>query len=414
MYAGSKALMADANFNEGDSLRGQMGAMLGQMRQAERSATESSCRADRLQRLASVMSQEESRDRRRLAQMVHDHLQQALVGARLKLGAIRRCLSGQPVTPQLDQVDDLLRSSIEASRGLAAELSPPILYEGSLAQALEWLARRCRERESLSLAVRAAQPLAVNQDAAVLLFESAGELVSNVIEHAGVKSASIEVRPGREGGVELSVHDQGTGFDPALISESTKGLGLFGLGERLALYGGHLSIESTPGRGTRVTVRLPRSATEPAPIGASPQVAVTEPQEQEWAPAAPGRISVLLADDHRIVREGLAGLLAQEPDIELVGEAADGLIAVDMTLRLHPQVVIMDVSMPRLNGLAASRRITASLPQTKIIALSAHEEGDMAREMLSAGATAYLTKGGPAEDLLTAIRHAVGDHLTAA
>jgi DNA-binding NarL/FixJ family response regulator len=112
----------------------------------------------------------------------------------------------------------------------------------------------------------------------------------------------------------------------------------------------------------------------------------------------------LLADDHALLREGLRSLLGEEADIELVGEASDGRQAVEVALRTRPDVILMDVTMPRVDGIEATRQITAALPQARVIGLSMHEEEDMAAAMYEAGASAYLSKGGPSESLLATIR----------
>lgn len=118
-------------------------------------------------------------------------------------------------------------------------------------------------------------------------------------------------------------------------------------------------------------------------------------------------IRVLLADDHKILRQGLAGLLREEKDIELIGEACDGLMAVEMARRLHPDVVVMDISMPRLNGIEATRIITAEQPDIHVIGLSMYEMSDVAIAMRDAGAMTYLTKGCPSADLIAAIRKSI-------
>jgi DNA-binding NarL/FixJ family response regulator len=123
-----------------------------------------------------------------------------------------------------------------------------------------------------------------------------------------------------------------------------------------------------------------------------------------------GTIRVLLADDHRILRTGLAGLLHGQPDIEVVAEASDGQMALELTRQLEPDVVIMDVNMPKLNGIAATHHITAEMPHVRVIVLSFYEDEGMASAMREAGAAAYLTKDGDVEDLLAAIRQARPSH----
>src|SRR5438045_3585507 len=93
-------------------------------------------------------------------------------------------------------------------------------------------------------------------------------------------------------------------------------------------------------------------------------------------------LRTLLADDHPIVREGLKALIRQQPDIEVVAEAADGLTALDLTLALLPDVAILDISMPGLNGVEAAQRITSANIPTRVIALTVHEDASYARQLL--------------------------------
>jgi len=115
-------------------------------------------------------------------------------------------------------------------------------------------------------------------------------------------------------------------------------------------------------------------------------------------------IRVLLADDHRIVREGLRTLLEQEPDIEVVGEAEDGRKALGLVRRLQPDIVVMDMSMPNLNGADATRQIVRDFPGTRVLALSGYSNRMFVINMLKAGALGYMPKECASKELVEAIR----------
>ena len=112
---------------------------------------------------------------------------------------------------------------------------------------------------------------------------------------------------------------------------------------------------------------------------------------------------ILLADDHQLMRQGLRSMLEEQENLRVVGEADDGREAVEMAEELRPDVVIMDVTMPGLNGIDAARQIRAAEPRVKVIALSMHAERRFVMEMLGAGAAAYLAKDCPVDELLSAI-----------
>lgn len=113
---------------------------------------------------------------------------------------------------------------------------------------------------------------------------------------------------------------------------------------------------------------------------------------------------MLLVDDHTVMREGLKRLLGQEPDIEIVGEAADGDTAVELAGRLLPDVVLMDIGLPKLSGVEATRAIHRDHADIRIIGLSMFEEEERAQALRDAGAVAYLSKSGRPDDLFAAIR----------
>lgn len=116
------------------------------------------------------------------------------------------------------------------------------------------------------------------------------------------------------------------------------------------------------------------------------------------------KIRVLLADDHTILREGIRSLLEDEPDMEVVGEAEDGITVVKFAETLNPDVILMDLAMPLLNGLEATRQIRKNNPQAKILILTMHENEEYIRQVLAAGAMGYILKDAAARELLGAIR----------
>lgn len=115
-------------------------------------------------------------------------------------------------------------------------------------------------------------------------------------------------------------------------------------------------------------------------------------------------ISILLADDHGIMREGLRGLLEDEPDMEVVGEAADGHAAVELAKRLCPTIVLMDIKMPLLNGIEATRQIISASPESRVLALTTYSDSRLVARMLEAGASGYLLKQCAFDELVHAVR----------
>ena len=120
--------------------------------------------------------------------------------------------------------------------------------------------------------------------------------------------------------------------------------------------------------------------------------------------AAAERLRVFVVDDHRIVRDGLRMLLEAQGDMEVVGEAADGISAVEQAPAARPDVVVMDIALPRLGGIEATERLKASIPGVKVVALTAHEEHGYVQLLLKAGASGYLLKRAAGEELVHAIR----------
>lgn len=355
-------------------------------------------RAEQLRALASELTMTEQRERRRLAQVLHDSLQQMLVAAKMQVKRARGKAGDGELAQSLRGIDDLLDQSIAESRSLTVALSPPVLFDRGLVGGLEWLARHFQEKHQLPVTVEpddAAEP--ADETVRIFLFQAARELLFNTVKHAQARSARVRLAWPAEDRVRMAVVDDGRGFDPAGIRSdlTSSGFGLFSLRERAEQMGGRLEIISAPGRGTKTVVEIPGC---PAARTADPAAARSTEQ-----PRHSSRIRVLLADDHPVLRKGLADLLREQNRIEVVGEARDGQEATELALQIHPDVVLMDITMPRLTGIEATRSITARQPAVRVIGLSMHEDEDMARAMCEAGAVAYVNKSEAADKLIAAV-----------
>lgn len=363
--------------------------------------------ADQLRALAGELTLAEQRERRRLAQVLHDDHQQLLVAAKLRIVHVARGQSPE-VRAACQEAGGLLDEAMLHARSLTRDLSPPVLYTGGLVPALTWLAGWMGERHRLRVEVHA-DPAAIPSSEAitVLLYQSVRELLFNVVKHAGTDAARLAVAR-TDGQVRITVSDEGIGFEPAQVRPeggAQGGFGLFSIQQRLALFDGRLEISSAPDRGSQFTLWAPirpeasESERRPAPAAARP------PLPSPGPPAGAARkLRLLLVDDHAIVRQSLARMLALEPDMEVVGEAADGALAVELSRRLQPDIVLMDINLPGMNGIEATRAIHAESPHIRLIGLSMLEDFEQAQAMQQAGASRYLTKSGPAEELLAAIR----------
>jgi CheY-like chemotaxis protein len=237
------------------------------------------------------------------------------------------------------------------------------------------------------------------EDITLLLFQSVRELLLNAVKHAGVKSVRVEMSRDEENGLRVTVVDGGPGCDPDLVWEKAKsgtGLGLFSIRERLILLGGRMEIESSPGNGASFSLVLPLETI-------SEKVGKFMGKTISRSPDAP-QAKILLVDDHTVVRQGLSAMLNLHSDIEIVSEAADGEEAVKEARKMQPDIILMDIGMPKLDGVEATRVIHSEFPHIRIIGLSMYDKDDQAVRMIEAGACAYCTKGGDTSDLLSAIR----------
>ena len=360
--------------------------------------------ANRLRALANQLSKAEQRERKRLARVLHDHVQQLIVVAQMHMGFVDDNVSGE-IKEHARVVKDMLADMLETTRSLSVDLSPPVLQEAGLGSALEWLSSRMQEQSDFNVKVHAdsdAEP--ASDEIRVLLFECARELLFNAMKHAGTDQADVTLTRQAEQ-IKLIVSDKGEGFEPDLLSKRLTldaSLGLFSIQQRMSQIGGHMEIDTAPDQGTRIVLNTPAGE-----IGFTEEELPAREQEKLNTIVVRHKSEmcrVLVVDDHDIVRQGVVELLDSRQDIEVIGQAESGQKAVNLAEKLKPDVVIMDVAMGEMSGVEATRRILANNPDIKVIALSMHIDKGMADAMYKAGATAYITKGGPADELVQAIR----------
>ncbi|HET8722350.1 MAG TPA: response regulator, partial [Nitrospira sp.] len=363
----------------------------------------------RLRALSTELNLTEQRERKRLATDLHDYLTQLLALVCMKLGQIKR-LAPHSAQAEIAQTETVVNEALIYTRTLVAQLSPPVLHEFGLPVALRWLAEQM-VRQELTVDVRQFVPdrVPLPEDQAVLLFQSVRELLINVRKHAGTHEAVLTIELSG-GDLWITVRDEGAGMDLAGAttnqpSANSSKFGLFSIRERMLAIGGRLEIESSPGRGMTSRLILPLAHVP------SDNEQVPLPAEVNRTPS-PGReemqVRVLLVDDHPMIREGLRKLLYVYDDVTIVGEACDGEEALALTDRLRPDCVIMDVNMPRMDGIEATRRLKAAFAGTAVIGLSVNASREVESAMRRAGVDHFLSKEAPIEHIYQTLLTAAG------
>ena len=366
-------------------------------------------RTKQLSQMAWDLTLAEHHAREQIARTLHDGLQQVLVIVALNLDVLlkRDAESGSAPNPLLADARHHLDEAIDAARSLNRELFPPVLHRFGLPAALGWLANWTREKYKLDVQL-VADPLAdsARSDLRTLLYESARELLFNAVKHAQADGVSLELALDADDQLCVTVTDHGAGFEPASLDDRWKtgqvGWGLFSIRERLTLLGGRFDVESAPGRGTRVRLVAPRGAAKRTSVGIHqvippPVRAVSVGDDSRAFQEA---LRILIVDDHAAVRNALRQMLHERLHLRVVGEASDGHLAIAQARRLRPDVILMDVMMPHMDGIEATERIHAELPGIQILGLSMQARSETVHPIEKAGAAGFFVKGLDTQRLL--------------
>jgi signal transduction histidine kinase len=216
--------------------------------------------ADQLRKLTAELTLAEQRERFRLAEVLHGHLQQLLAAVNMKVALLKGKTIGTDVAVELDSIRLLVDDCIKATRILSVDLAPPMPGIGGFSVALDWLAQSMQERYGLRVElVLDRQASCMQEDVWVVLFQSVRELLFNVVKHAKVSAATVTTDLTEDARIRITVSDQGVGFDLSTsrlgqrdeLKSAAPGFGLYHIRERLTLLGGQFTAESEPGKGSR-------------------------------------------------------------------------------------------------------------------------------------------------------------------
>lgn len=365
---------------------------------------------ERLRTLATQLSLSEERVRRKIANELHDYLGQMLVVCRLKLTQATQGTKESDTAQQLQDADRILQDSISYTRSLVAQLTPPILREFGLVMGLTWLADQMKQH-GLTVSLKLEIPsVEVDEEQAILLFQSVRELLMNVVKHAGTTEATVIVGLAPDNLLKVTVTDRGKGFDSAR-EQATADMrfGLFSIREQMEAVSGKFEITSRPDHGTTATLILSLAPAQPAT--ATPSAANVLPVSAANPLTTPA-VRIVMVDDHSLVRQGMRNVIESFDNMRVVGEAADGQEAVHLAQNLRPDVVILDVNMPKMDGVEATRIIKQQCPEIAIIGLSVNNSRQVEAAMHAAGASAYLTKDTAPEQLYNTISAVLIKRLT--
>ncbi len=369
-----------------------------------------------LRNLSGRLLRLQDEERRRISRDLHDVTGQKLALLSMDLSSAVK----QKDIAKNEELSRLLLESIGLSndvnkeiRTLSYLLHPPLLDELGLSSAVEWFSQGFENRTGIRVGVDIPGSFArLAPDAEVALFRIVQESLANVHRYSGSATAYVRARSDR-GEVRLEIGDFGKGMgkeSPTTerASLAPLGVGIQGMRERVRQLSGTLEITTKQGKGTVVTAILPISSSRIEVRDELQDAGIQEVEhlasEEHLAPREGWPKRILIADDHDVLRRGIRTMLESDPDLEVCGEAVDGKDALDKTLAQAPDLIILDINMPVMNGLDVLRQIVRHRPKTKILAFSVHDSKQIVEEILAAGAHSYLSKATAGQHLVHEVR----------
>lgn len=314
-------------------------------------------------------------ERSRLSKELHDTVGHAYTSLIMGLETLRPQMATDTGTESLDSLLNLARQNMEEVRGYVHQIESP--HETlPLLQSLRKLAEEFQEHAKVPVTFHAyGEEYPVMKQAKTALYRCLQESLTNAVRHGHSTEIKVSVHFEPQQ-TRLEIQDNGSGME-----HGREGFGLSAMKERAMILQGHVAVYTERGEGTLVTCTLPRQ---------------TELKDDV--------IRLLVVDDHPVIRESLRTLLEEQQDFQVVGTAEDGEQAIELCKQVRPQLVLMDVEMPNVDGISASRTIKESWPHIRILILTTFEDTKQAMEAMRSGVDGYLLKSMQPLELAETIR----------
>ena len=306
-------------------------------------------------------------ERANLASELHDELGSTLVGIKMGLARLGDRITAPDLLQDLALIKDLVSHATEIKKKVISQLYPTILDDYGFVAAVQRLVTEFKKTSAIDVElIFPGDPVDMEHAYSLAAYRITQECLTNIAKHAEASRVHIEAIA-KDGFLDLTIFDNGRGFP---VEHETSGHGIFGMTERAKYLGGAMEFRSTKEKGTTVHLRLPLSTAKPK-----------------------NKKRVLVVDDHAIVRDAIKHLLEPEADFSVAGEAADGEVAVKMAIEEEWDIVLLDITMPKKNGLKVLEEVLAVKPGLPVIMLSGHAKDEYADAALTKGAFSYLEKG---------------------
>lgn len=366
----------------------------------------------KLQNMALGLTRAEFRERRRISVDLHDQLAQYLVVARLRVGRLVQQIESAPLLKQIQEVNTVLDDALKYTRAVISDLSPNILYDAGLELGLKWLGGQMQVKGLKVHVTLEGEVIRLLEEMEMQIFEVVREILNGILLSQGGGEVCITLNFQAQT-LTIQIQELREDSTEKIAAENTRvslEQEFFITQERVRSLGG--KIETSPLDWSPIWAKIViplRPEILPEEVTKAFTPLETPIERLSIVPSQEDEIRVMIADDHALLREGLRKVIEFCPKFRLVGEATNGEEAVELARSLHPDVVVMDVNMPRMNGIDATRHIKRLLPNTTIIGLSVHDEESIIRSMKLAGASDFVTKGAAPEEIC----HVILTQLTA-